>query len=137
MDSDEFVALLFNQNLHSSLDASLIDWRSTVNDELARQQNIISLNDLKPDGIVSLLISRWEGSLLIESGNGSAVRIKDQIRTIYEATPEALITSTTLSNIAQRDGIRPATGPATSRWIPSWAPVPTSVDAALETDGRG
>lgn len=128
----------------SSVPATLEKWRSAVADVLDRQQAQITMDMLKPEGVMTMLLVAPNGSLL-DWPNDTAYRAIHDILAIleerFEADRSILLTTQTKANIAARDGYNASAATAGKHYAfvekPPRVTLPAPVtDARYSASGR-
>jgi hypothetical protein len=96
-----------------SSEPTLEKWRSAVADVLDRQQAQITMDMLKPEGVMTMLLVAPNGSLLDWPNNTAYRAIHDILAILkdrFDADRTKFLTTQTKANIAARDGYDAAEG---------------------------
>jgi hypothetical protein len=139
-------------------------WASTVAHEMRHLQPLITLEKLKPEGILSHLLLKPDGSLIKywkyeykidgstppanDRGYKAMARCLERLSDIYKAAPDKILTAKTKANITARDGYNSSSSgtaethyaytwqiPAEQSPSPRW--TPTNTDGRLLYDWGG
>lgn len=104
----DLVTMLYDNNLDDGSYASATALYTDVVAELAIADNLLSISDLKPDGIIQLMMTSPGGSMLSESvAVGAYGRMRTAIEAVFTTDRSQLLTSDTLAAIESREYFQP------------------------------
>ena len=132
----DFISLLFNESLTTSGD--LATFITAVNTELGRRQNEFILNNLRSEGILSLLVAGKDAAdgspLLTETGDGAVGRLITSLETIFDNDRTKFLTTATLQNLHEIDGWNLEQDTSERKWYQpttlQWDESPATLNSA-------